>query len=203
LLVSLDSTTAFAVSAIAQKNCVENGVAAGMVTGVLAASDAPAASPAIARLASSVSAVVHTLSADRYSPTLNAPPGVPPLLAIVFWSVTPVPGAALAGPVSALTTRSAGTCPVPLSATSNGFSFGSSDAILSDAVLAPAVVGANRTTTFRSAPGARVKAPPPDWIENCVGLAPTRVVDATFRSMLPVFDTWKVRSLKAFVSTVP
>src|SRR5687767_9423780 len=79
LLVSSDSATVPPLSAMAQKNRVENGVPAGIVAGVLAALDTPGPRPATAREVSSVSAVVHTLSVDRYKPTVNAPAAVPPL----------------------------------------------------------------------------------------------------------------------------
>jgi hypothetical protein len=65
LSASDDSATVAPVSAIAQKNRVLNGVPAGMVTDVFAALEAPAFRLATARVVSSVSAVVQTLSVDR------------------------------------------------------------------------------------------------------------------------------------------
>jgi hypothetical protein len=40
-------------------------------------------------------------------------------------------------------------------------------------------------------------------MENWLALVPSRLVADTFSVVFPVFDTWKVRSLNAFVSTVP
>ena len=99
-----------------------------------------------------------------------------------------------------LTTSSNTTCPlpagtsspVPLSATSRGFSSGSSLAMLKAAVLNPVDVGLKLTTTSCVPPGATVNGAPPLSMLNSPASPPVMLVPLTFKSAWPVLPTTNV-----------
>src|SRR5215813_12871447 len=111
------------------------------------------------------------------------------MLPVVSFRVIAEPAPAVAGPVSAETTRSDETTPVPDSGTFFGFSSVSFEAKLKVATLDPSDVGVRRTVTRRVAAGARLKAPPPDMIEYSAAAGPASAVEVTFRVAVPVLRT--------------
>ena len=91
LLLSLYSPSTFVSSAIAQMNAAPNVAPAGIVTDVFAALEPPLPSDTV-RLPMSVSAVVQTLSVDRYSPSRKLPVAALPLFTTVFDTLNVWPG---------------------------------------------------------------------------------------------------------------
>src|SRR5215813_10384396 len=124
------------------------------------------------------------------------------MLPVVSFRVIVKPTPAVAGPVSAETTRSDKATPVPDSGTFFGFSSASFEAKLRVATLEPREVGVRRTVTCRVAAGARVKAPPPATIEYSA-VVPMSVVEDTFRVAVPVLRTVTARSLNEPWLTLP
>src|SRR5262245_52213133 len=118
------------------------------------------------------------------------------MLPVVSFRVMAKPAPALAGPVSAETTRSDEDTPVPDRGTLFGFSSGSFEAKLRIAALVPSDVGVRRTVTSRLAAGARLNAPPPATIEYSAAAAPESVVEVTFRVGVSVLGNVNVRCLE-------
>src|SRR5262244_2014340 len=123
------------------------------------------------------------------------------MLPVVSVRVIAKPAPALAGPVSAETTRSGKATPVPDSGTFFGFSSVSFEAKLKVATLEPREVGVRRTVTCQVAAGARLNAPPPAMIEYSA--VPRSVVEVTFRVAVPVLRTVTARSLNEPWATLP
>src|SRR5262249_21846018 len=123
------------------------------------------------------------------------------MLPVVSFRVIAEPAPAVAGPVSAETTRSDGATPVPDSGTLFAFSSLSFEAQLRVATLEPREVGVRRTVTSRVAAGARLNAPPPAMIEYSA--VPRSVVEVTFRVAAPVLRTVIARSLNEPWLTLP
>src|SRR5215467_14716632 len=111
------------------------------------------------------------------------------MLPVVSFRVIAKPAPAVAGPVSAETTRSGKATPVPDSGTFFGFSSVSFEAKLKVATLEPREVGVRRTVTCRVAAGARLNAPPPATIEYSP--VPRSVGEVTLRGGGPVLRTGK------------
>src|SRR5262249_59629002 len=107
------------------------------------------------------------------------------MLPVVSFRVIAEPAPAVAGPVSAETTRSDEATPVPDSGTFFGFSSVSFEAKLRVATLEPREVGVRRTVTCRVAAGVRLNAPPPALLEDSP--VPTSVLPLTLRLPVPLF----------------